>query len=267
MGLSDLVKFNLWRLVSVDPEVVLELEAQADPPEGVTVQRPPVVAGGGSPGSTAPAVQWVAGGSQQLRISDAFWSKHFGDDISAKITVLDRLVSRDATLGRAPLVEFTWASVSLRGYVTGQYRIVGFWVTGLPKGVVFELTVTEAPSLALSTGSPSGETLYVVGADGELFESLGLRYFGDPLKGELIRRVNPDLAAARTIAGERVKVLEREHPSMRESIVPTAPCFLDRRRQGTTWQPVVEDLCETRGVTSVGRPWALLEEVASGEVG
>lgn len=269
MGVLDAIRFNLWSVVSADPEVSIFLEGQFQPEDGAETGSTPNLGESATAGSERPVVQWIHGGSERLSLRSSFYSLHLLDDIRAKVETLEALVARDPTLGRAPRVTLTWGDQTVTGFATVKKRITGFWpVSGYPRAVVFDLEVVGAPALDFK-GSGSiagtGETQHVTLGAGESLEGLALRYYGDPLLGDLIRRENPELAHGEA-AGDRVKILEREHPRARGPVVPTAPCFLDRKRRGDTWAPIVEDLAATRGVRQRGLPWDRLPDVLDGTV-
>lgn len=73
------------------------------------------------------------------------------------------------------------------------------------------------------------ETTYRVLRAGETFEDLALEYYGDPEMGVVLRRINPDLLEE--YPGARVKVLDRDHPKVRESTAPAGPAFMQRRSE------------------------------------
>lgn len=258
---------NQWRIVSVDPEVDLLLEGQFFPEDGWDDTQAPVMAGSATPGSSEPSTQWVAGGPRVVNFRSAFRSLHFADDVRPKELLLRKLRERDPTLGRAPRVQVTWGHEEITGFARVRIRVNGFWITGLPISVAFDLEVTQALPADLDLiDNQSGETQFVTLADGETFEGLARRAYASPLRGELIRRENP-LHADQEEAGDRVKVLERDHPRARGAVTPSSPPYLDRRRTGATWQPVIEELAEARGQAGdPGLGWSYLPEVVAGEV-
>lgn len=256
-----------WRLVSQDPEIALRLEGQYQPEGGVLEVRPPVLGANVAVGSDAPSVQWVAAGAHSVTLRSRYRSLNNRDDLRPRKATLQRLTARDPQLGRAPRVLFEWGDVRLVGFVSSlRVTEVGRWITGLPIEVAFDLEVTAAPVVDVATEDPgAGETLYVALRAGETFETLGQRYLGDPLRGELVRRINPELAAGEA-AGDRVKVFERDHPAMRGRVRPLSPALLTARDGSRPWVDVVNDLATGRGYTDRGLPWRLLPEVLAGEV-
>jgi hypothetical protein len=264
MGLLDLLKFNQWRVTSLDAQVFLELVGQYNPEEGIDIVKAPSITESSTPGSPVPSQSWTKGGAEHWRFRSVFNSPHNLADIREEIGKLETLQKLDTLLGRAPRVRLEWGDHVLDGFAVLQLRHHGFWaITGLPRGMSFELDIVEAPILDFEDQGSTGETQYVVLGRGESFETLGVRYLGDALKGELLRRANPEIADGEG-PGDLVKVLEREHPSMRvKSIRPTSPPFLDPAQDESTWQPLVTELATTR---SRGLAWEQLPEVIAGEV-
>lgn len=271
-SLADLLPLNRWSLRSADPAVVVEITGERRPDDGIESSQAPVIATSSTAGSSAPAVQWVASGPRMIRFKSSFVADNFLVDNRPKKRALERLRAQDPTLGRAPRVTFSWGDDTITGFLTGDpvIRVNGYWATGFPKIVSFELEIMESLEVVIQgvdQAIPAGETQHLILVDGESFEELGRRYLGRPLKGELIRRINPEIAGRPEQAGDRVRVFEREHPEMRGNVFPTSVPFLDRDRAGRTWQPVVDALARERGTSDApGLPWNLLPEVVNGEL-
>lgn len=268
MGVADLVKWNVWTITSLDSGVALNLEGQFQPEGGAEWEARPSLAESVTAGSDRPAVQWVAGGRRSVRFRSSYVSLNQLDDIGPKIDALEALDTKDASLGRAPRVSFQWSDLEIEGFARVRKRVAGYWpVSEWPRRVDFEIEIVEARELDLDgTGtSSSGETQHLTLADGETFEVLGARYLGSPLRGELIRRVNPSTADGEQ-AGDRVKVLERSHPSMRGTVRPSSPAFVGVMDGGDVAELLVE-LAADRGDSTRGLSWARLPEVVAGEVG
>jgi len=269
MSITDaLLGFNQWSLLSADPSVVLALYSQYPPDAGVEYGRPVRVNTWTTPGSATAGVSWVSAGPGYVRISSLYQSLHNLDDITPAIDALELLTERDAALGRAPRVTFAYGGVELTGLVTNlTKRITGYWdLTGLPKRVEFRFEVMEAAALDYSSGGAGvGETQYITIRDGQSFETLGAQLLGDAGRGDLIRRINPGIAAGE-VAGDRVKVLEKEHPEMRGRVIPTSAPFLRMADGSDPWVEVVEELGTARADTTAGLSWFALPEVISGAV-
>lgn len=289
MGVIESLFANTWTIIAVDPTSFLYLTGQRTPDDGTEEDRPPVIGTATSTGSEGPSVQWVAGGARTIKFKASFHSDNLAVDIRPQIEMLHALRARDPVLGRSPRVLFTWGEQSITGFVSaGPVRISNRWITGWPRSATCEITIVEAPEITVQTTSTvTGETQFVTLVSGESFESLGLRYLGNPSRGELIRRENPELlevTGEHEEGGWRAKVLEREHPRMRARVQPTAVPFVQPRAvtvvtsPATTttpaalelsqgWQDIVGDLALLRGSdASRGLPWARLPAVVAGLV-
>ena len=253
-----------WYLVSIDPAVSILIKGKYPPNDGVTIDRQANLSSSSTPGTVAPAVQWISNKERTVSFSSIITSDHCFDNIQPLFETFQRLNVRDAVLGRAPKVDFLWKDVSARGYVSQlNLRVVGYWATGFMRAFAFDLQITDAPDLRLDLSSPTpGETQYLTLGAGETFEWLALHHFGDPLLGELIRRENPELASSRETAGDVVRILEADHPRMREEVEPVSLPFL-----GTGWQSTMQTLATSRGTSSdYGLTWDLLPEVINEEL-
>ena len=259
MGLTDLISLNDWTIESVDAEVTAKLTGQYQP-ENVTFFGDPTVTSVSSPGSAEPDRQWVSGGGRGVRFDSRIRANTNLVSIQAEVDTLLRLNQRDPGIGRAPRVVWAWGIYAVTGFVTAlQVRPTRYWVTGLLQEAVFSIEITPAPDETESAST--GETQHLSLARGETFETYGARYLGSPLRGELIRRINPRNAGRPEQPGDVVKVLEREHPLMRGPIEPQAAPFQD-----AAWEDLVQGLGESRGVTEQGLSWASLPAVQAGLV-
>lgn len=264
MGVTDLIAFNVWTVTSLDAAVWVQLEGQFSPDDGMSDNAAPQLGSTATVGSERPAVQWLAGGRRVVSFRSSFVSLNELDDIRARIEALAVLSRRDASLGRAPRVVLTWGELLIEGFATVDMNIAGWWpVSGFPMRVDFTLEITEALQLTGDSSSGTGETQYRTLAEGELLETLGAA-MGDPMLGELIRRVNPRIAAGEA-PGDRVKILERSHPRMQGRPRPSAPSLLGLAASSDV-AAVLEDLAASRGVALPGTAWERLPEVVAGEV-
>jgi hypothetical protein len=238
---------NTWEVVSLDPEVDLSVVGD-QPLTGWSEGKPASLSTSATLGASAPTVQWTAGGLRTVQCTTALVARDFNDDVGPVRDRLRALNERDPILGRALRVRFTWGTETIAGFV----EVKTTTTTHLPNGrvlrveVEFSITEAELPSRTPA----SGETTYRVLRQGETFERLALVLLGDASKGDLVRRMNPAVAAAREAAGVRVRVLEPFHPAMRGKPAPVSPAF-----QGATWQDTVDALAVDLGTTVRGRSW------------
>lgn len=233
--------------------------------DAVEDQRRPVLGGSTSTGAAGPVVQWVAGGARRVAWRARWAAADTSEDLEPTLRALDTLRARDSVLLRAPLVYVVHPQMAgCYGLVeTADYSVVSWWPNGQVREVVADLAVVEVRRVELEVELPgAGETLWTVLADGETFESLAARLWRDPLRGDLIRRTNPDVVEE---PAARVRVLEREHPKIASPVRPVAPAFA--RLADGSWPS--RSLLEQLGVerlAGVGVAWERLPEVVAGEV-
>ena len=238
---------NAWEIVSLDPEVNVTITGD-QPLTGWSEGKPASLSTSATLGASAPTVQWTAGGLRVVECRTALVARDYNDDVGPVRDRLRSLNLRDPSLGRAPRVRLTWGTETIAGFANVKTTTTTHLPNGRVLRVEVELSITEAelPGRAPATG----ETTYRVLRQGETFERLALVLLGDAGKGDLVRRVNPSVAAAREAAGTRVKVLEPYHPAMRGQPSPVSPAF-----QGSTWQDTVDELAVDLGTTVRGRSW------------
>ena len=260
MGLTDLVKFNVWTIESIDDGVSLKIEGDY-PPEGFRSSKEGAIGVTGRPGGS-PTVTYNGDGAEVLTWGATWKSDNFAHDRRDVLDSLRAVRQMDIEVGRAPLMEFSWGEHQLAGFVKVSYSVSGYWAaTGFPKIIRARIELVEEATEA-GSADEGGETTYVKLATGETFEILAARLLGNPMRAENVRRINPTLASGAEKGGDRVKVFERSHPEMRARPAPTSLPFL----VVDDWGPVLQDRAEARGVTRNGLPWRLLPEVIAGDV-
>ena len=127
------------------------------------------------------------------------------------------------------------------------------------------MEITGAEDVAPSTSENVGETQFLRFSSGETFEEYGARYLGSALRGELIRRINPELAGLPEQAGDRVRVFEKSHDDMRGRVTPQAIPFNDDAGLGAV-PALLEELAIERLTNGMGLDYDQLPEVLAGLV-
>lgn len=249
-----------WKVVSLDPEVVILLEPAQPPVDGMTITPDPqtaVLSGASSP----PSVQWLGPGVRVVKLDGILAASGILVDLRPQRDMIAALTALDPILGRAPRVSLTWGDDEISGFVTAcPQKVVRYWATGEPQIVEFSVEVTEAPETSIEGVSISfGESLHLAFGQSEGFETLGRRYLGAALSGELIRRINPKIARDRETSGTRAKVFEKSHPAMRGEVRPVAPCFARPRDGSEPWAELINEIAATR--SGRGLPLRLLPEL------
>lgn len=145
-------------------------------------------------------------------------------------------------MGRPPIVMFQWAGYAMLCYLSVDIAWEkGTHITGLPKGFTATITLTEAVDRPLDQTRHGTEpsTNYHILAPGETFEHLAWMYLGDPGRGPLIRRMNPQIVEE--TAGLTVKILPGNNSAMRGPVAPASAPF------ATGWEDVFEAFAAARG--------------------
>lgn len=250
-----------WHIYSLDSEVFLDIKPAQPPVAGARLEGDPNVATIEAAGSL-PTTQWLSPGVQSMTVEGVLYASSILTDLRKIKEDLLRLKQVDPTLGRAPRVSLLWGDDVVTGFVTSlPMTTVGYWVTGEPREIAFAITVTEAPETSIEgVSGGGGETLHLTLSAGETFESLARRYLRDPLRGDLIRSINPKVSRQRETVGTRVKIYEREHPAMRAPVVPGAPCFAQLRDGTRPWSTLINDIAADRA-SGAGKPLRLLPEL------
>lgn len=252
-----------WRLVSLEPTVALSIASQF-PIRDLQDSRPPVLDMPEKTGPGAPALLSVADGPRVLSFRSVWISENNLDDLRPLKAQLQELRRMHPRLRRHPRVRFASPQGMIEGKVTGaNITTMGAWPTGLPHRLVIELEITESPALVLeqTTQAPL-ETIHAHLVAGDLFEHLAQTFYGDARRGDLIRRVNPEIAPVEVGGGE-VKILEPDHELALGNVTPYSIPFGERTRDPARYRSVLEALSARR--VNEGGAWETLAEVLTGE--
>jgi hypothetical protein len=213
-------------------------------------------------------MQFVAQEGRAYRFRAMLWAETYVDRINETLAALERAVRTDPQLRRPPLWALAWGaflsdpSVVVESIGNVQYgnprpsvaSTAGFNgpLTQRQEGAELR-SVTLDVSLrhyepfvmeAISPSDPVRNTFYHRVRHGETYEHLGARYYGDALKGELLRRRNPGREELE--AGDIVMIPK---PERFRGIVPT-PASIPLARTADASRMRAE-LFESRGGTRV----------------
>lgn len=174
---------------------------------------------GGSPGS------W--------EIEQTYAAPDTGVDLKGILVRLRNLRQRHPALRRPPKLRLSYGGVDETVWLESFEHAVpeGYWPgTDLPIKLQVRLRLVKARQHKLRAKPlVPRETTYRVLGDGETFESVAAEVYGDANLGDLVRRINPEVLEESP--GVRLKLLDRDHPKMRASLAPRAPCFVERRAE------------------------------------
>lgn len=148
---------------------------------------------------THPLVQWVGGNAETLTFQARLFSEHANDSTAAdKFKVLQLLCQSLQPMNRPPITVFFWGNAfpggvpclveSLGGVKYDEIRSDGS-IRGLTLSITLKKTV---PFLVTRVVESSMERtpLHTV-REGETYEMIAKRKYGDPMLGVILRRENP----------------------------------------------------------------------------
>lgn len=183
----------------------------------------------------SPIIQWVGGMLKDWTFQARLFSDGSRSNIAAdKLERLELLTKRDRSLGRPPLVSFFWGIAipdgfpcmvdSLGGIVYDELRD-----DGSMRGATLSITLKKFTPFRIeqvAAQSTQRTPQYVV-KDGDTYELIAKRMYGDPLFGILLRRKNgrspmvPGAPAgiADLVVGDKIKVFPRRDMLLSE-VVP-----------------------------------------------
>lgn len=195
------------------------------------------VSEGGGFSRSSPILQWVSGKLRSFTFQARLFSEYAEDDTAErKKATIEALLQRDEELGRPPLLAFFWGNVIPDGFscvitdIGNSYDEIRD--DGSIRGVTMQITIKQhVPYIVEQIASTSEERtpLHEV-KDGESYESIALKYYGDPIFGVLLRQMNPrqpyeswaPSAVADLQAGEKVKIYSKKDITS-EKIRPLSP--------------------------------------------
>lgn len=165
---------------------------------------------------------------EKLSVASEFRAETSDEDLTIIERDLIRMTEVDTELRRRPLLSFTWGHITISPARLDSLSLE--WVdgvhdnTGLPRALMVSLTVARAGGLVLErTSRFDRETSYHTLGAGETFEWLAWKRTGDPAKGEVYRRTNPDISVYGEAAGDVVRLLDASHSAMRQGLGMRSP--------------------------------------------
>lgn len=144
-----------------------------------------------------PILQFTHGMQKVLSFEARLFAETNVDTIQPLIEKLEASVTRDPKLGRPPIWIFVWGSVfDIQCVVEsiGGVRYDNIRPDGTFRGATCSMTLRRYEPFDLEVTDPDArpkDTFYRVVREGDLWEHLAARQYGDALKGELLRRLNP----------------------------------------------------------------------------
>lgn len=143
--------------------------------------------------------QFLHGNADTLTFQARIFQSHALDlNVEEKLEKLIEWTKRDKILGRPPIVLFFVGDGSL---VYGDFFSVidaisdivfdSPTVIGAVRGAVFAINLTQFTEFDLEKGTEGGNTRFHNTAKGEYMELIAVREYGDPLLGDVVRKLHP----------------------------------------------------------------------------
>lgn len=142
-----------------------------------------------------PILQFSNGEQRSFQFQARIWAHNESVSVEPIIDELKRATERDPDLGRPPRWSFVWGTAVSETVVVrsiGNIRYDELRPDGSLRGALLqiELLVWRFTDVEFS-GEPTPSTHYVVLRQGDTWEGVALKEYGDPDLGDLLRRRNP----------------------------------------------------------------------------
>lgn len=162
-------------------------------------------------GRQHPILQYSHGEQQTFTFEARLFARDATENIEDKVQALKDSIAPLSSLKRPPRWDFTWGSViqhetvvvqSIGGIQYDQIR-----PDGTLRGAILNITLLVYRSVDVElSGQPLPSTFYGVTKSGDQWEDIALREYGDPIMGDLLRRLNPSLPFPGMDPGKVVKL-------------------------------------------------------------
>jgi len=148
---------------------------------------------------TSPVVQWVGGTVETLSFQARLFSEHRDDQTaSEKLAVLKKLRESLPPMNRPPLMSFFWGTAfpgGIKCFVEslGGVKYDEIRPDGSLRGVTLSITLKKVVphNFSRNVESPVEQTPLHTVREGETYEMIAYRRWGDPMLGVPLRRMNP----------------------------------------------------------------------------
>jgi len=162
-----------------------------------------------------PITQWTGGKVRAFALTVKMFSRNVDEDVRAQLKVFEALTIKDETLGRPPIVLFTLGKVINEIVLVESIdpTIKPLRPDGEPREITLSLSMRKYKPFRqrqIDPTKPKKESYKLrVSAALASYEAIALRYYGDPLKGDRLRKRHPENPML-PVVGELVDVPARE---------------------------------------------------------
>jgi len=257
MGTSDLfAKEVIWTLSSLDaPGTTVEGQYR---PSNLVENVSGVWAETSTLGLQQPVLQFMRGNLDVITFDAKVFAKHNGvlgtglnsDNIKDLVDTIRELPRADEALGRPHVYTFTWSEEFQQDVViqsVGGIRydharpeyLFGSKPSSL-RGVLFRIRMARYVEYDVGALVGASESLVIYAKQGDTFEVIAQRLYGDAKLGEVIRRRNPDLEIDGIPQGERIHIIPKAK-ARRELVLKRQSLALRRRTAQTALFDAVLD--------------------------
>ncbi len=161
-----------------------------------------------------PIIQWTSGKGRTLTFSTGLFTEDSTEDITAKFWDFEFLALKDADLGRPPICIFTLGDFLAEMVMVEDVGSVipPIRSDGKAREVQLDLTLKRYVPFSQTQIDPTkpkkeGSFLIVSVAEAS-YEAISATSYGDPLKGDRLRKRHPDMPLQPTV-GSKISVPAR----------------------------------------------------------
>ena len=210
------------------------------PPESLSRDVSYNIAAAGAYGRKSPLIQWTAGELETVSFGVKLWSDHRSDQTAKqRLEILEGIAAPVEQLKRPVLVRFFWGDVIPGGILCfiqslGGINYEDVRLDGTARSVTLQITLHKFTQFVLdrNVDTPMEQTPKYVVRDGDTYEMIALRRYGNPIAGVPLRIMNPrspmepwapaDLAELQ--AGESIKLFDKSDVEA-QGVKPTCHMF------------------------------------------
>lgn len=167
-------------------------------------------------GRENPILQFNHGEQIGWSFNCVLYAERFTDDVQPKLDALKEALKRDPKLKRPPLYSFVWGKIINEVVVVqslGNIQYTDVRPDGTIRGASLPIKLlkyTQTDLEVTDPNKPPPSTFYVQAKDGDMWEHIAGREYGDPLIGDILRRLNPALPVPGDKPGTTLALLPAE---------------------------------------------------------